>query len=267
MLMDAGFPALDLSFTRNYEYVMNDDYKATAKRIRELVNSRCAVFNQAHAPFGGGYAVYTEKTIPKLPRIIEFAGLVGVKNIIVHPIIEKRHYGYEKEHFEMNMEFYSSLAPYAKDAGVKIAIENMWDSHPVTKHICDSVCSDPHELARYYDELSDSEAFTVCLDIGHVALCGREPEDAIRIIGGARLGAIHAHDVNYREDLHTLPGVSRLNWNAICYALAEIGYMGDFTLECEGFPRNFDTEYLPTVLRFMADTARYYANKTESYKK
>jgi len=265
MLLDAGFPALDISFFKDIDYVMADDYKENARRIKNLVNSRGAVFNQAHAPFGP-YAEYVSSIIPKFPRIIEFAGLIGVKSIVVHPVIPGRHYGNEQKHFEENMAFYSSLAPHAKNAGIKIAIENMWNRHPISGIIEDSVCADPHELARYYDELSDPSAFTVCLDLGHVAICGREPEDAVRIIGGERLGAIHAHDVDYRNDVHTLPGVMNINYDKVCRALADIDYKGDFTLEADNFPRGFDVEYLPTVYRFMADTARFWAQKTEAYK-
>ena len=89
----------------------------------------------------------------------------------------------------------------------------------------------------------------------------------MHIIGHDRLGAIHAHDVDYVNDLHTLPGVSKLDYNAICRALAEVDYQGDFTLEAESFSKKYPTDYLPTVIRFMADTARYYANKIEEYKK
>ena len=265
MLLDAGFPALDLSFFKDIDYVTASDYKETAAQMKSYVNSKGVVFNQAHAPFRGGHEVYSTVIRPTLPRYIEFAGLVGAKAIVVHPLMPMRHYGHVEELFELNMDFYSSLAPYAKNAGIKIAIENMWNRHPITKNIEDAACSDPYELARYYDSLNDPEAFTVCLDIGHVALCGREPEDAIRIIGGDRLGAIHAHDVNYLSDLHTLPGVSKINFDAVCRALADINYKGDFTLESEGFAKGFDNEYLPTVFKFMAETACYYRNKVLGY--
>lgn len=266
LLLDAGFPALDLTLYAHNDYLFSEDYKATAKRIRTLVESAGAMFNQAHAPFGGGYDNYVNNLVPTFPRVFEFAGLIGVKNLIVHPLVKRRHYGFEREHFEMNMEFYSSLIPYAKDTGVKIAIENMWQRHPVTGSICDSVCSDPCELAKYYDTLDNPDIFTVCLDLGHVAITGREPEDSIKIIGSGRLGAIHAHDVDYITDTHTLPGLGKINWNAVCASLAEISYKGDFTLEIDNFAKNFDEEYLPTAFRFAADTARNLAEKVEKCK-
>ena len=193
--------------------------------------------------------------------------LIGVKNIVVHPLQRGRYYGQEDVLFEMNMEFYSKLAPYAKDSGVKIAIENMWHNHPITGTIVDDTCADPHELVRYYDTLNDPAAFTICLDLGHVALCNREPEEAIKVIGHDRLGAIHAHDVDYSRDLHTLPGLSKLNYDAICKSLAEIDYVGEFTLEAENFAKKYPDEHLPAVLRFMAETAKLYADKIDSYRK
>jgi sugar phosphate isomerase/epimerase len=142
----------------------------------------------------------------------------------------------------------------------------MWQNRPVTGYICDDVCADPRELNRYYDALNDPEAFTVCLDLGHVALCGREPQDAIRTIGHDRLGALHVHDVDYVHDLHTLPGSARINWDAVCRALADIDYKGEFTLESDGFLNKYDVEFRPTATRFMADVCKHLTGKIEAYK-
>ena len=265
LLFDSGFPALDLTLYKNNEYIFESGYKTTAKELMRLAESRGGVFNQAHAPFGGGYDNYVTNLIPTFPRVFEFAGLLGVKQLIVHPLVKYRHYGHEREHFDMNMEFYSSLVPYSKDTGVKIAIENMWGRHPVTGRICDSVCSDPDELSRYYDALDMPDVFTVCLDLGHVAITGREPERAISAVGH-RLGAIHAHDVDYMTDTHTLPGLGGINWTEVISALAAVGYSGEFTLEIDNFAKNFDDEYLPVAFKFAADTARYLTQKLKKCK-
>ena len=264
MCIDAGFPALDLGFME-YSYAMADDYKKTAKELKALVDSHGVVFNQAHAPFGGGFEKYSTETFKDLPRVLEFAGLIGVKNIVVHPLQKIRYYGREEEMFELNMDFYSKLAPYAKNAGVKIGIENMWQQHPVTGRIVDDIGADPHELVRYYDTLNDPDAFTVCLDTGHVALSGREAEDSVRVIGHDRLGALHVHDVDYVDDLHTLPGFGKMNWDNICRALGEIDYIGDFTLEIK-IGKQYPKEFLPTVLKFAADTAKFYSETVDKYR-
>ena len=268
LLMDAGYPAIDISFFGDfYTYIFEEDYKDRAAKMKAYANSRGVIYNQAHAPFGGGYDNYTTKLVPQMPRVFEFCGLLGVKQIIVHPIQRGIFKGHEKEIFDLNVEFYKGLAPLAKENGVKIAIENMWQRHPVNRQIVDDICADPYELAAMYDTLNDPEAFTVCLDLGHVALCRREPDEAIRILGHDRLGALHVHDVDYVDDLHTLPGVEKINWENVCRALGEIDYKGEFTLEADNFLKNFDDKFKPVAARFMADTARHLAEKVDSYRK
>jgi sugar phosphate isomerase/epimerase len=266
IIANAGFPAIDFSMFRDLDFAFAPDWKDNAKKFNEIAKRNGVFFNQAHAPFGGGFEVYTQKTMPMMPRVIEFASLLGIKQIIVHPAQKIPYLGREEEMFEINMELYSSLAPHAKNCGIKIAIENMWQNRPVTGYICDDVCADPRELNRYYDALNDPEAFTVCLDLGHVALCGREPQDAIRTIGHDRLGALHVHDVDYVHDLHTLPGSARINWDAVCRALADIDYKGEFTLESDGFLNKYDVEFRPTATRFMADVCKHLTGKIEAYK-
>ena len=165
----------------------------------------------------------------------------------------------------MNMEFYTGLAPLAKENGIKIAIENMWQRNPQSKYVCDDVCADPVELARYYDTLNDPEAFTVCLDLGHVAICGREPEDAIRTLG-SRIGALHVHDVDYISDLHTLPGIGKVNWKEVCRALADVDYKGEITLEADYFMKNMDDELIPMAERMLEVSARHLAEQVEAFK-
>ena len=265
IIMDAGFPAIDITMHSPATFFLEDDYRQTARELREMTDARGVVFNQAHAPFGGGYDNYTQNLVPTFPRAFEFASLCGIKNVIVHPLQRGRYYGHAEELFEMNMEFYTGLAPLAKENGIKIAIENMWQRNPQSKYICDDVCADPVELARYYDTLNDPEAFTVCLDLGHVAICGREPEDAIRTLG-SRIGALHVHDVDYVSDLHTLPGIGKVNWKEVCRALADVDYKGEITLEADYFMKNMDDELIPMAERMLEVSARHLAEQVEAFK-
>ncbi len=265
-IIEAGFPAIDMSFFRgSWIFTHDGDKIALAKEMRKIADDSGVIFNQAHAPFGKPDIFY-EDCLPRFPEIFECCAILGIKNIIVHPIINLRHYGNEEALFNTNMEFYNSIKPLSRDNGVKIALENMYEAHPQKKQYVDSVCADPKELCRYYDSLGDSENFTVCLDLGHVALCNREPEDAIRAIGHDRLGALHVHDVDYVSDLHTAPYVSKLNWDNICRALGEIDYKGEFTLETDHFFRKADNDFYPVALKFLADTARYLAEKVDGYR-
>ena len=262
LLCEAGYPALDLSLdVADLSELPTDEEAKEALGIGKRFG---VVFNQAHAPFG--YQKFTTKIQPEFWRVFAFVAKFGVKQMIVHPLQPGRYYGHEKEIFDLNVSFYRSLLPLIKEYGVKVAIENMWQYHPVCHRIVDDICADPKELAALYDALDDPDHYTVCLDIGHVPLCNREPEDAIRILGHDRLGALHVHDVDYVNDLHLLPGLGKIKWDLVCRALGEIDYKGDFTLESDNTFIPFEPEFYPTVARFMADRARFLAEKVDSYR-
>ena len=267
LLIDAGYPALDFSFFGEQDFVHCAEAKENAKRVRALAEDSGVIFHQAHAPYGGYLEAFLANHAHKFPKVFEFAGALGVDQIVVHPIRPTpRYLGSERAYFDANLEYYASLAPMARDCGVKIAIENMYGRNPVTNRIENAICGNAAELAALYDALGDDGTFTVCLDIGHAALCGFEPEDAIRTLGHDRLGALHVQDVDYKTDLHFLPGTANINWDRVCRALGEIDYKGVFNLETDKFLAEFDVDFYPTVTRFMAQTAKYYADKVDSYR-
>lgn len=266
MMVEAGYPAIDITMTELGLEVYKDSYREVAEELCEISKRTGVKFIQAHAPFCNGER-YERELVPLFPRAFEFCSLVGIKTIVVHPVMFGGIYEDREAHFRKNMDFYRGLAPLAKRWGVRIAIENMWGLHRITRRISDHVCADPKELCLYHDTLNDPEVYTICLDIGHVALCSREPEDAIREIGHDRLGCIHAHDVDYVNDLHIVPGASRINWDKVARALAEVNYCGSFNMEADYFFEGFFEENYPAVARFMADTARTIADRIEAYKR
>lgn len=159
---------------------------------------------------------------------------------------------------------YNRLSVYAKEFGIKIALENMWTLDKNQK-VIPNVCSFAKDLAHYYDNL-DPESFTVCLDLGHGPLVSEEPKDAIKTIGAERMTALHVHDVDYIHDLHTLPYLGKIDWDQTAKALAEINYRGDFTFEIPNFFRCFPAELLPSAARLAHDTGRLLMQKIEKYK-
>lgn len=256
ILCGAGYDAIDLSFFGDLSFATGENAAENAKRLLQIAGQHNVIFTQAHAPFGGGYPNYNEHIVPCFPQVFAFAEALGVRQIIVHPVQWGRYYGREKELFAYNLDFYRSLVPLLEGKKLKIALENMWQCNPVSGIIVDDILANPQELADMYDALDDPAHFTVCLDVGHVALCNREPQDAIRLLGHDRLGALHVHDVDYRADLHTLPGLGRINWHAVTDALATIDYRGEFTFEADSFLDGFDDAFLPTAAHFMQERGR-----------
>jgi sugar phosphate isomerase/epimerase len=135
----------------------------------------------------------------------------------------------------------------------------MFTRDRTTNIISDAPCSRPEEFCRYVDAL-DSPHVTACLDLGHAHLVGQTPEGMIRTLG-SRIGALHVHDNDLVHDLHTLPFVGKIDWEAVTEALAEISYSGDFTFEADSFISPIPHELIPDALAFMARVGRELIGK------
>ena len=249
LIAEAGFDAIDLSMFEGEStaWIHEPGYEKQVEELLKIAAGYGVYFNQAHAPFPS-YRVdddeYNKKIRPMLIRSIEVAGLAGVKNIVVHPVF------FPENKKERNMQLYNELLPYAKKAGVKIALENMWGRDPRMKTIIPNVCSTASELAEYVDSL-DPDWFTVCLDIGHIGLIREYEAPFIRALGPERLTCVHIHDNNYLDDQHTSPFMGKLPWDDITKAFADIGYKGDLTLEADNFLKRLPKRMYPAGLKFM----------------
>ncbi len=267
MIADAGFDGLDFSafdMVKDDSIYNGENYKEIAKAMREKAESRNLEFLQAHAPFPSakGEPVFDKMAKERIIRSMEISSILGVEIIVVHPMQHLIYVSNVEKLYEMNMEFYRSLIPYCEKFGIKIATENLFQGDNRRNVKVDSVCASPQEFSRYIDDLN-SEWITGCLDLGHVGLCGRLPQDVIRYMGAGRIQALHVHDNNYKDDCHTLPCTMDMDWEGICKALKEIGYKGHFTYEADNFLLKYTDEFLPTALKFMNDTGRYLINKIE----
>lgn len=262
-ILDAGFDAVDFSFfkARKEEEAIydRDDYVSICENLRRYANGRSAVFNQAHAPCASPWEKYSAECIPHFSRVFECCGILGVKTLVIHPVQDGRFYGHEQEMLERSVEFYRSLIPMAKEYGVKIGVENMWQTD-VRGYIVDDTLASPMQFCECVDRL-DSEWAVACLDLGHAALCGREPADLIRALGHERLHALHVHDVDLIHDSHTIPFGGKIDWESVTRALRDIRYDGDFTFEADYFLSPYPTELLPSALSHLAATGRYLIGK------
>lgn len=268
----AGYDALDMSLFEmtnnpNSPFVTEGWEKHTESVLKDVKDAGL-YFNQSHVPFSFNWKnpnEFEERFMPLNIRGIIISGMLGVETAVVHPFHYVDYFGHEEEIFELNMKFYRDLLPYAKEYGVKIAIENMWRREPKRQYICPSACGTAKDLIRYIDSLDD-DTFVACLDLGHCGLVGEEAWDAIRALGHDRLKSLHVHDNTYKEDTHTLPMMANMDWDEITKALADIDYDGAFTFEADAFLRHVQPDFKPTACKFMADTGRYLINKIESYK-
>lgn len=261
VLARAGYDAIDYSMfamTREDCPLNTCDISAHAGNLRRKAEDAGLRFNQAHAPFPSwlfGNDEYNGYIIDRVIRSIRIAGLLGAKAIVVHPVAHPEGGDVQKE---WNLAFYRRLEPIALEYGIKIALENMWGHDRNRGYIVPNVCSFGEDLSDYVDALNP-EAFTVCLDLGHCGLVGDEADHAIRVLGKQRLGALHVHDNDYRNDTHTIPYACgcKMDWDKITRALGEIDYQGDFTYEADNFMVRCDKEAMPIAVRYMAELGRF----------
>jgi len=230
------------------------DYDKYALSLRQTAQECGVIFNQAHAPFPSyreNDQQYNSRMFTLLVHSIEIAGILGAKTIIVHPVYLPDASAAK----QFNMDFYGRFKPYCKQYNVIVALENMWNWDETNRRILPGICSSAAEFAEYVDALN-SGYFTACLDLGHCSLVGESAADMIRELGCERLTALHVHDNDGKQDLHTMPFFRNMDWQSIAEALADIEYSGELTLEADNFLRTFPKELLPSAARFMHDIGR-----------
>lgn len=255
----AGFDAIDYSYywENENEKVLGDGYRDYAERLKRQLDTAGIVCNQAHAPFSLNYGSAFDLSEPKYLRLVrsmESAAILGADNMIVHSIslpknVALGEYVVKGADFEeYNIAYYRSLIPYCEKFGIHVSVENLWDMDS-KRHCLIGKLGSPEEINGIVEKIN-SPWINVCVDIGHAALTGYEPEEFIEKTNPKFLKALHVHDNNYHEDQHVLPYTGGLNWEAIMTSLKRIGYDGDLTFEIFGYLSKFPDELIPDALKF-----------------
>lgn len=264
MLKEAGFDSIDYSFynlgdTKEQE-ILGENYIAYAYSVRKYLDDNGMTCNQAHAPFyfkyGGNFDV-SNPEYNKIVRSMESAAIMGAENIIVHYIGTP----VEEDCFDYNFRFYKSLEPYCEKFHICIAIENLF--YTDTKCNCCRGRLQPELLCKMV-KLLQSPWFVICLDVGHAAIIGCEPENLIKGLDGHTLKALHIHDNDYLSDKHMLPFTGNLDWENIMNALKEVEYKGDLTLEILGFLSKISDGLMKDTLQYAAKVGRYLIKMYET---
>ncbi len=265
-ICESGFDAIDYSMfsMRDEDCVLNTPaYKSYVANLKKIADSYGKTFSQAHSPFPS-YIIddenFNKTAFSRICRSIEIAGLLGVKNIVVHPTDFRKS---SEENLKLNEEFYNRLLPYCKEYNVKIAVENMFGRDRRRNYIIPNICSEGEEFNKMMDML-DPDYFTACVDIGHAGLVGTTAPDLIKSLGHDKLGCLHVHDNNYIEDKHLPPYFCDLDWDEISQALADVNYKGDFTFEADNFILRFPEDVMPSAFRFLHDIGRSLINNIET---
>ncbi|MDO4618172.1 MAG: sugar phosphate isomerase/epimerase family protein [Clostridia bacterium] len=262
----AGFDAWDFSMFEmcRYDYekqqlilpnehpLANNDYLKFARKLRNIGLDNGIVCNQSHAPYPSKGDVRSY-----LKRAIECTAEAGGKICIIHPSNDNT--------LEQNAELYLELLPFAKDTGVKIATENMWNWDFQKEHASPAACSS-HQSFKALLDLVNDDYLVGCVDIGHAEMKGLETSayEMIKYLGN-KVQALHIHDNDKVNDFHMLPYEGQIDFSQMIKALKEIDYKGYFTLEADTyFERNgYTKENIFNGIKNMAKVAKELSNQFE----
>lgn len=258
LIKQAGFDAYDYNLCDMFRVEGNplggEKYVSHVKEVKALADDLGIPCLQAHAPFG--YLPdkqAAEKSLKGAFRAIEIANIVGCPVLVVHPgndFTAEQNYDY----------IYSRILPFAKQANVKIAAENMWN-RGVDTYSVPAACGTAKDFAAHLD-VADDPFLIACLDIGHafMAPAPGAPE-LIRALGKHRLGALHVHDNDLIHDQHTFPFVGRIDWDSVILSLREIDYQGNFTFEADNYLAQFPVDLYPSCLKQLEKIGRYFIKR------
>lgn len=256
MVKAAGYDGLDYPFYGSLPLKDEAHFQA----LKEHLDALGLICPQAHAPFTMRHGMEfseSQEEYAAVLRAFRISRILGVKQIVVHALNLPE--GSSEEEFnQYNFAYYKSLEPYAKEAGLKIAVENLFHRDRKRGYLV-GVLGTPDRLCRMVQSLG--EGFTACIDLGHAALTGMEPEDFIAGMTPGVLGCLHVQDVDYKEDRHTLPFVGDLHWYKIMESLKAIGYDGHFTYEILSFLRRFPDDLYSEALAFTYTVAKKLTEK------
>ncbi len=148
------------------------------------------------------------------------AALYGATTVLLVPAVVNKEVQYDQAWARSQAEIRKAV-PVAREVGVKIAIENVWNSFLFS----------PLEMARYIDELNDP-LVGAYFDVGNVVNFGW-PEQWIRILG-SRIMKLDIKEYSREKRAQEGPyagfrvplGEGDCDWPAVVSALEETGYSG-----------------------------------------
>lgn len=220
-----------------------ENWREFAKKIRHVADECGIECNQSHAPFPSRVV-----GMDFIKRAIECTAIAGGKICIVHPD--------NNWSAEENGEMYNNLLPFAKEHGVKIATENMWNWKKDAPTSCPAACSLAEDFVRHIDVVNDPY-LVACLDIGHAEMKGSGDGAAnmIRALG-SRLQALHIHDNDCLGDTHQIPFSMNIDFSKVAKALKDINYQGELTLEADRFLNAYNKDNVYDGILELAKSVR-----------
>lgn len=224
---DAGFEGIELDVSGDGPITLDSDEDAIAAIGSLAADSGLTLSGLATGMYwefnpASENAELRAQAKVVLEKQIRVASQLGIGAVLVVPgsvgadfIPGCEELSYDKV-WDRATEFISNALPLAKELGVDIGIENVWNKFLLS----------PLEMARFIDQFDDARVGSY-FDVGNVLATGY-PEHWIRILKD-RIRRVHVKD--YRRAVGSVDGFVDLlsgdvNWPAVVQSLKSIGYSG-----------------------------------------
>lgn len=289
VLKQAGFSCADFSLngyllnSSLYQGELNDFFDRSVQELEHFFAPHKAGaqaagirIQQMHMP----YPVYVPTGSRELneylwrevaPKSMAVCAYLECPYIVIHGFKLARFLGSEEKEWEQTERFIDSIAPCAKEAGITICIENLYDG--VGGHLLEGPCCDAGKAAERIDRINDkyhAEVLGFCFDTGHANLVGLDMEKFITKLGH-RLKVLHIHDNDGIMDLHQIPFTftkTRENkvstdWDGFIRGLKNIHYDKVLNFETAPVLTAFPEVMKRDVLAFIARIGKYFEGEIE----
>jgi L-ribulose-5-phosphate 3-epimerase len=229
LLKEAGFQGVELISPNS----LDTDEVLKARDKTGLIIHGVSGAEHWGSPLSSPDPAVVEKGLKAIRREIEDVKTYGGTTVLVVPAVVSKTVSH-RDAYKRSQEHIRTLLPLAEKAGVKLAIEEVWNKF---------LLSAP-EMARYIDEFQ-SDSVGAYFDVGNVVEYGF-PQEWIRELG-KRILKIHIKEYAKPKRFDYPLGEGEIDWKEVAAALREVGYDGWITAEV-GFG---DLKHLKDVVHRM----------------
>ena len=203
------------------------------------------------------------------PKSLEICHFLDCHNIVVHGFKLTRYYGSEEAEWEKTCEFLEYLAPMAKEYGITLCMENLYNGQG--DRMVEGPGCNAYKAAERIDAMNEkngAEVLGFCYDTGHGNLVGIDPYKFITTLG-KRLKVLHIHENDGIADLHQMPytftrtreNTSVLAWEGFLGGLKETGFDGVLSFETAPVLDCFPPELKEQALTMISGIGHYFSDR------
>lgn len=215
-------------------------------------------FPQGHlwltADIASANSAKQDETIDCLKRWLDLYRAVNINACVLHcGGYEMASIGHTNEEIqEANINALGILCRHIENSDIFICMENL---SKLTKNA--------EELKSVINSVG-SDRLAICLDTGHLNMCGFSQAEFIEQ-SGELLKALHITDNEGKSDQHLMPyGRGNIDWDSFISALAKSSYDGVLNFEIPGETHNIPYELLLAKLDYLRELALYMTFKIHS---